>query len=437
MSLSGLIRAVINCSIVLTCVVLMGCQDGGAPGRIYFSPDGSVAAYTYVKRIDLPLPPEMPTIHSTVYLQWCPAHQLKNCRTLKIDSYGKSYGSFVQGRFQLAFSHDSRGIAVNSPRYLEVVDLETRRRERLTDPDEQVTSMGWLGNGEMVYVAHSKTQNRKYPYNRIRKIYRHPIGNSPEKRRILYAQDDYRGITHDYVSPTGEFVVFISQGYSEGYFNLLNTATGKVTPLNDTAAQCQGVSWKPDGSAVFCLSSKEAFVHYPLEDRTKDVSKEYDDSFRRHLEFGPSIDNLWTPDGEYIVLNSSKTGGCLIRPDPWHVVSTGVLLVNHLEKAKHLKVYRNSPGGYPYLFVQPLPGWVRLWVHLVTDKKPYLPGQTVVLEARNYLADYEGKRFLPMKTSDSPGGAWTLTPDGRKIVFFDHSIFLDEEPVHFPKDIFQ
>ena len=61
-----------------------------------------------------------------------------------------------------------------------MVGLETRRRERRTDPDEQVASMGRLGNGEMVYVAHSKTQNRKYPYNGTRKIYRHPIGNSPE-----------------------------------------------------------------------------------------------------------------------------------------------------------------------------------------------------------------------------------------------------------------
>jgi hypothetical protein len=114
------------------------------------------------------------------------------------------------------------------------------------------------------------------------------------------------------------------------------------------------------------------------------------------------------------------------------VVRTGVLLVNHLETEKHLKVYREPSGGYPYLFVEPYPGWVRLWVQLVTDKKPYLPGQTVVLEARNYLVDYEGKRFLPMKTSDSPGGAWTITPDGRKIIFFNRSIFLEEESVSLP-----
>ena len=84
---------------VFAVVGLTGCMGEGSPGGIYFSPDGSIIAYTYVKRIDLPLPPELPTIYSTVYLQWCSSDQLKECRSLKIDSYGKSYGSFVQGKF--------------------------------------------------------------------------------------------------------------------------------------------------------------------------------------------------------------------------------------------------------------------------------------------------------------------------------------------------
>lgn len=372
----------------------------------------------------------MPTLYSTVYLQWCRTDQLQTCQSIKIDSYGKSYGSFVQGQFRLLFSPDSRHIAVKSPRYLEVVDLETQKRHRLTGPDELVTSMGWLGNTEMVYVVHIETKTKKRSYGRIREIYRHPVGDSPGKRQLLYAQNDYRGNCHDYVSPTGENVVFISQGYSDGLFYLLNVQTKKVTPLNDTIAQCQAVSWKPDGSAVFCVSGKEALLHYPKQGRTKDLSSDYDNSFRRYIKYSPSIDDLWTPDGEYIVINSLETGGSLLRPDPWSVVSTGTLLVKHLENIVHRRVYRNHPDNYPYLFVQPFPGWVRLWVRFVTDKKPYLPGQTVVLEPQNYLVDYEGKRFLPMKPTYSPGGAWTITPDGRKIVFFDRSIFLNEEPLH-------
>ena len=106
--------------------------------------------------------------------------------------------------------------------------------------------------------------------------------------------------------------------------------------------------------------------------------------------------------------------------------------MRYLEENERLGVYRDPPDSYPYLFIQPNPGWARLWIQMITDKKPYLPGQTVVLEARNYLVDYEGKRFLRARTSDSPGGAWTMTPDGKRILYFERSILLKEEPVHLP-----
>ncbi len=284
----------------------------------------------------------------------------------------------------------------------------------------------------MVYAIHKESKTKQQAGNRTRQIFRHPIGASPAKRLLLYEQIDYRGNYHDYVSPTGEYVVFMSQGYGAGFFYLLNVQTGKVTTLSEKAAQCQGVAWKPDGSCVFCLSSKEALLYYPKEGRTKDLSGNYDNAFRRDLEFQPGIDSLWTPDGRYIVINTLKTGGSLVCPDPWRVVPTGKLLVRYLEEKENHRVYRDPPDSYPYLFVQPYPGWVRLWIRFVTDKRPSLPGQAVVLETQNYLADYEGKRFLPMQPSDSPGRAWTVTPDGQKMVNFNRSIFLDEKPFSLP-----
>ncbi len=128
-----------HCGVVRSCLLLValfavvgltGCSGEGSPGGLYFSPDGSIVAHTYVNRINLPLPPEMPTIYSTVYLQWCRSDQLKECRSVKIDSYGKSYGSFVQGKFLLMFSPDSKQLAVKSPRYLEVVDHDTPAADR-------------------------------------------------------------------------------------------------------------------------------------------------------------------------------------------------------------------------------------------------------------------------------------------------------------------
>lgn len=412
--------------------IFTGCKGGGSPGSVCFSPDGTTIAYTYVERIDLPLPPEMPTIYSTVYLQWCHSDQLKQCQSIKIDSYGKSYGSFVQGQFLLMFSPDSKQLAVKSPRYFEVVDLQTGKRFQLTGPDESVATMGWLGNTEMVYVIYTESDPGKRSHSLTHQIFRHSIGEPAGKRLMLYEQKDYDGTYHDYISPTGEYIVFMSQGYSNGRFLLLDSQTGKVTPLTEKDGQCQGVSWKPDGSCVFCLSSTEALLWYPKEGRKKDLSEDYDNSFRRFLEFGPSIDALWTPDGKYIVINSAKTGGCLVSPDPWHVVPVGKRLVSYLEDKEKSRIYRDSPEDYPYLFVQPYPGWTRIWVQIATDRNPAMPGQAVVPEARNYLVDYAAGRFLLTQPSDTPGGGWSLTPDGRKIVYFNRSIFLDEKPVIIP-----
>jgi dipeptidyl aminopeptidase/acylaminoacyl peptidase len=417
---------------VVVALGLTGCYGEGSPGEIRFSPDGSTIAYTCVKRIDLPLPPEMPTIHSTVYLKWCRADRLKECRSLKIDSYGKSYGSFVQGEFLMIFSPDSKKLAVRSPRYLEVVDLETGTRSRLAGPDQPVSTMGWRGNNEMVYSVFKEEDIGKRRSGVFHRIFRHSVGGPAVKRSLLYEQDDYDGLYEDYISPTGEYVVFMSQDYSKGRFHLLNSQTGETTPLTEKSGQCQGVSWKPDGSCVFCLSTSEAFLWHTKEGRKTDLSGDYDDSFRGFAEYGPSIDKLWTPDGRYIVINSSKTGGCLVRPDPWLVVPVVKLLVSRLEKTENCRVYRSSPDDYPYLFVQPYPGWTRIWVQMAVEGKHKMPGQTVVLEPRNYLVDYEAERFLLIQPSDPPGDNLSLTPDGRRIIYFSRSTVLDEKPITMP-----
>jgi dipeptidyl aminopeptidase/acylaminoacyl peptidase len=414
---------------------MISCTQTSPSASVHFSPDGSTVAYTYVDRIGLPLPPEVPTLYSTAYLRWCSTHQTKSCRTIKIDSYGKSYGSFVQDDIKLLFSPDSRHIAVESPHSLEVVDLADEERHRLTDPDERVTSMGWLGSNEMVYVSHKESDTGKQGGHRIRQIFRHAVQEAPGKRMLLYEQLDYSGNDYDYVSPAGDYVVFMSQGYSNGTFSLLNVQTGTVKVISEKKARCQAVSWKPDGSGVFYLSSKEALLLYPREDRIKDLSGNYDNDFRVKPEFEPKIDPLWTPDGKFIVLNSSKTGGSVICPDPWRVILIGKLLVNYLEK-KDNPHFCDPLDSYPWIFVQPYPGWVRIWICLVSDEKQTVHMDTAELERRNYLADYEGKQFFPMKSSFSPGGAWTITPDGKKMVYFDdmirRPIFLEEETVHLP-----
>jgi hypothetical protein len=414
--------------VLLAAIGLSGCMGDGSPGEIYFSPDESVVAYTYVKRIDLPLPPEMPTMHSTVYLQWCRSDNLKDCRSIKIDSYGKSFGSFVQDRFLLAFSPDSKKVAVRSPRYLEIIDLETMDRLRLTDADEHVGNMGWLGNTEVVFSSYRESSAGEHSRGIAHRIFRQSVTDTPGKRLLLYEKKEYNGPYKDYISPNGEYVIFLSRGYSNSILLLLNTRSGEVKHLTESEAQYQGVSWKPDSRCAFCLTGKEAFLWYTKESRKKDLSDAYNDSFRRYLEYEPSIYDRWTPDGRYIIINSLKTGGCLVCPDPWHVVPIGKRLVAHVEQTGEVRPYRDTSEQSPYINPQPFPGWVNASIQVTTGEKSGLPGRPVDIMHRNYFVDDSAEHFLQIPF----GGYGVLSPNGKRIVFFNDSIYLDEKPVSLP-----
>ena len=414
--------------ILVAVLALSGCMGDGSPGEIHFSPDESVIAYTYVKRIDLPLPPEMPTIHSTVYLQWCRSDNLKECRSVKIDSYGKSFGSFVQNGFLLAFSPDSKRIAVRSPRYLEIIDLDTMERRRLTDSDEHVGSVGWIGNTEVVFSVYREPSTQKFSRGVTHGIFRQSVADLPGKRLLLYEKKEYNGPYKDHISPNGEYVIFLSQGYSNSRLLLLNTQSGEVKGLTEKEAQFQGVSWKPDSRCAFCLTGKEAFLWYTKEDRKKDLSEDYDAAFRRFIKYEPSIYDRWTPDGRYIIINSTKTGGCLVCPDPWRVVPIGKRIVEYVEQTGEVRPYRDPSEQYPYINPQPFPGWVNAGIQVTTGEKSGLPGQTVVIQHRNYFVDDDAENFLEIPF----GGYGVMRPNGKRIVFFNDSIFLNEKPISLP-----
>ena len=412
--------------------LLAGCSEGPAPGNVHFSPDGSVAAFTYVRRINLPIPPEVPVIHSTVYLKWCTGRGWRTCREIKIDAYGRSYGPFVQARFRLMFSPDARRLAVRTPRFLEVVDLESGARRRLTGPDETVTSLGWRGNSEIVYVVHQKNPHAS---GSTRRIYRHPVDAPPDGRQALHVQEGYRGTYQDYVSPTGGHVIFMSEGHGNGDFQLLDVETGEVIPLGGEAGWCGGVAWKRDGTCAFCLGSRKTFLCYPGrgQPEIKDVSAAYDATFRRRLKYAPSIDPLWTPDDAYVVIQVPWIGGCLIRPDPWTVIPLGKRLVEHLEGVAHRRVYRERPDDYPFVTVQPFPGWVKVCAQFIEGQKTTPLGQPVALAMQGFLVDYPGRRFVAVKSAVRAACNWTLTPDGRNLVTFKPGAVLAETPVRLPE----
>jgi len=106
--------AVVGCILAL----YAGCTYLSQSHVVEFSPDGRFFAYVIARQWDLPLPPEMPTIRSTVYVMWRALSEGSKTQRVKIDSFGREFGYWGKDRVHLAFAPDSRHLSVVSPRRL-------------------------------------------------------------------------------------------------------------------------------------------------------------------------------------------------------------------------------------------------------------------------------------------------------------------------------
>lgn len=409
-------------TIVWMVLAASGCSYMTSGGDVWFSEDGTMAVYVCARQWDLPLPPEVPTIRSKIWVRWCKLTKPRQYRTVEIGVFGKDWGGWdVKNRVHPIFSPDNRYLAVACPRQLVILDCLAQQRRILTGPDEVVTSLIWLDEGELAYASCTKSPGRRH-VGTSTNFWRQGVDQSPEDRTLIFSHENSnscpeKGLSlsewpRERWSPDRRFVLFRAQGF-RGDLTLVDVVEGTSRVIAAGGYNFEGISWKSDGSAAACVGFSTsvpmmAFLIDPRTDERQDFSEEFNKAFGSNSRFSaPRIPPQWTPGDQYLVVNDSETGGCLVRPHPWAIIPVAKRLVDHLTKDSSIVLAEEYRNRLPWIFWQPAKGWVRVWVQL--QEQGYR-------RATEYWVDYSGRSFVPVEEPSAPGGGWKMTPDGKHAV---------------------
>ena len=338
-------------------------------------------------------------------VRWRIISQPFGLKSVKVYSYtGDSPSGYIEGMHpSIKFSPDSRRLAVLAHGILSCIDLETARLWPLAPPDERVTTFSWIGPDEIAYVGR--------PHNR--EFFRHKIDAPPDTREVIHAGAGpaLQGIffPNEHWSPRGRFVVYKLLGRG---FELLEVHTGLVRSFEASPTPLLQVSWKPDESAVLCVSCDEnrsprAAVLIDLRTgESLDLSEQYASAFSdpRRTELDPA----WTPDGKYFIVNTWSGGGFLVQPNPWRIIPVGERLVGVLG-GRFSPDRGNEPPRNPPPSVHSFP--VAGWIKVLAGGKEY--AVDYALEHYVRLGGWASQRNFP-KIVSSPKGDRTfeLAPFG-------------------------
>ena len=155
-------------------------------------------------------------------------------------------------------------------------------------------------------------------------------------------------------------------------------------------------AWKADESAVLAVSFADfgspnaALLIDPRTGDTLDLSKHFVGAFTDPVR--TELAYRWTTDGEYVVVNTTRRGGFLVRPEPWKSIAVGERLVADL--GFHLPSGKWPPTVHPLL----VPGWVK-----------------VVADGKDYVVDYALETYLRLgwgRALHSPHPETTILPCG-------------------------
>ncbi len=386
-------------------------QWAGSPR---FSPDGKLLAYAASQGKML----ERKTVAGTVdevaksafTVRWRPADASRAEKSVPIKPRVPRSGHLqVDDKVVLRFSPDSAHLAAVTAKGVTVIDLASGRARRVTRTGEFISSFAWRGNGTVVYAAHTwilglerNVSTRTFwrlrlgePVRRRQRIHRERSLRSPLRRTWEYWPD------LEEWSPDGRYAVFCSnelglkkQKYG-GRLKLLDADTGRVMPFGRSGFyDGPWVSWKPDGTAAFCLREIHEFCEGeldPLAERVTEalVITPHGQVLDLTGPFNKVFGNIrgaqpWTAEGRYLVI-SHHHEGYLLLPQPWQVIPAG----------RRLRPARRIGSG-----LVPLP----------------IPGLLLGHDENNEpcLADYQGRRLAPVDVPMDLARC-AISPDGKRI----------------------
>ncbi|HOX38132.1 MAG TPA: hypothetical protein PL033_09100 [Candidatus Brocadiia bacterium] len=385
--------AAIGCLLIIllgaTLLVILFSNPKRVPAAREFSPDSRIVAYITESVVDLPTPPELYTIRWKYMAHWFPAESPEKRRSIFLDSFGrKEHRNTCECK--LLFSTDAKRLAVIGPRKLTIVDLASGKSVVLTKADEMPTGAAWSSLDEITYVTHGN-HNGRYGTVFDRRVFAENV--TERKRRQLFEQFDCETWRGESLSPNGRWLV--SMQNSSDPIKLVDLSTGCAT--HEIVSKSIGfhASWKRDCSAVFILghpaagNPTKACLVKTGDGTVHDLSALFNEHFQEQLL---CIDHLWTPSGDYVVINGGQGGGCLLRPEPFECIRLAKILC------------RDQDPSFGWIYQEPAAGWARFW-NPDTD----------------FASTYDGTQTVILGQSDSPGGGWILSPDGKYGMNFDRS----------------
>lgn len=403
---------------LLVCAFASGCiWNERYVATPQFSPDGRWVAWSFpdMAMHGLPGSNYLEACFAWRYrLGWCHPDRPRSRTVIDVDVGSEDLWALGVG-VCLKWSPDSRRLAVvRGLNGVMVVDLATERTWRVSPAGEVITSAAWCGPNEIVYVAHThiRGDNKERSDRTLWRVRVDP----PGPRRPVFAEKDVRTLLSEYrplvesLSPDGRWLVLLTAP-PDGRVQVRDTATGKlyVPPQRPAKTEHRWSAWRPDSSAVLCVSGVqvaeetddepaatryEALLIDPSRRKTLDISDRFTAAFG---EGGPSclVGPAWTPDGQYVVTKTSRND-CLVRLEPWEVIPVGRMQV---EAARGVLVCERWD-----LHHLPVPG--RMWA---------------VLSSRQVaMTDYFGRQLAHCSIPRLPDNyKLTFSPDARYVVVRD------------------
>jgi Tol biopolymer transport system component len=324
----------------------IGCRPHSSESAVQaeFSPDSSRWVSATVRSRSapgLPNPGGPKPLSETAMVQWVDTAAPGKVHSVLVGSE-ESRGRGIDVMFRL--SPDGRRIVVCSQGRLKVIDLQTEQMRILSAGDGIVTSMAWRGNRELVYAEHLQTPETPGHFGANlsqRTVCRLEVDGPARAPLVVLRQHHIKGAiangrrydTQEVWSPDGRHAV-LKSSTREGRLQVLDVDCGSTfdieTPVISLTNMPSRITWKTDGSAVAYIG--EAATGEPtglkIDLATKAVV-DFSQSLRRSPPIdGITVEPLWTPDGEFILLNAYRastgtwgSGGFMVRTSSWQCTS--------------------------------------------------------------------------------------------------------------------
>ncbi len=396
---------------------LDGCVlPSSGPREIKFSPNSSKVAYIWLDEWNEPWL-DGRTLSRTISIKWCGVDTPDVLKSVRVGSVGMEWAGYISVPTPFEFSPDSRHLAIIVPWKLSVINLYSGKLRGFSRPDEIVSSFVWLSNNEIGYVAHANLHG-KHEGITDRTFWRQKISDSPDARVAIHREMSVKPgvdfLVNSYPleiwSPRGRYVVFKSR-YHGGPFKFLDVATGTVRAFGQLNCYPEGIAWKPDGSAVMCISEKmgQQKLEFLLVDsatgRVEDFTKQFVTQFGNDIGIG---DVSWAYEGGYLFF--------------WYLVREG-------PEWKGLEAPPGFNYHHRYLLISLHPWQVLDIGEKVTQRfgpesvffKRHLLGGCICAVGKDkngigriYAADCTGSHFWQLNGTPSPDGKLMATIDRHK-----------------------